>query len=107
VTRQLGELLGERVACPVRFACVYVVRDGGRVLYIGSTGRGVKHRMKQHLSGGIRFDKYLRECGEVALGWTVDAYPMASLQLARLVERYAIRALRPVWNDDGVEKTAA
>jgi hypothetical protein len=102
----LGELLGERVACPVRFSCVYVVRDGGSVLYVGSTGRGVKTRMKQHLQGSIRFDRHLRAAGNLAHSWTVDAYPMASVSLARLVEGYAIGQLRPAFNDDGVKSAA-
>ncbi len=86
---------------PVRWHCVYVVRDAGVVLYVGSTKHGPMHRMKQHLrSGRIRFDAHLREVGEGARAvWTVEVYGMPSEDVARLVEAYAVAQLHPVWND--------
>jgi predicted GIY-YIG superfamily endonuclease len=108
----LGELLLGGRACserlrPLRFSCVYVVSDGDVILYVGSTGRGVQHRMRQHLSGAIRFDRHLRSVGDAALSWTVDAYVMSSEAMARLVEKYAIGAMRPVFNDRDTEQEAA
>ena len=77
-TTTLGELIqGRKIEAEMK-QCLYIVRDGKEILYIGKTARATLHnRFRGHLGlahfpAQLKFDVALREAGKSADYWMVD-----------------------------------
>lgn len=101
MTLTLGELL-ERDTCDwpafinVSRNVVYVVKDGDRVLYVGSTRYNARSRMKSHEKAHSPLGEALRT-NPNKNNWTVEMTPHADYDEAALREKELIRELAPAY----------
>lgn len=98
--------------------CLYVVRDGDTVFYVGSTGRGVFSRLLWHVGEGEWGRRGLSSLGDLITEnapesdlWQVDCYTLIEIKQTverqfpgragygvGLAEKALIRELRPCLN---------
>lgn len=73
---------------------VYVVRSGDAVLYVGATKRGVRTRLRSHVSGRSRLGSAIRRDAS-SRDWTVEIIPFADYQNVLWKEKELIQQLKP------------
>lgn len=101
LTLSLSELMSRSTCGDRRYAAisrnvVYVVRDGDRVLYVGSTRYGARGRMKSHEKSHSPLGEALRaDSGKGS--WTVEMIPHADYEAAALKEKQLITKLAPAF----------
>ncbi|MBA3766774.1 MAG: GIY-YIG nuclease family protein [Acidobacteria bacterium] len=101
LTLTLGQLL-ERRTCKMKAYLgvgrnvVYIVRDDGRVLYVGSTRRDARRRMKSHQKTHSPLGQALRNDPN-AVYWSVEMVPYSDYREAAQKERALIAELTPAF----------
>ena|ERR1051325_7858320 len=101
MTMKLGRLLHRRTPnlrefSGVRLNVVYIIRDGQRVLYVGSTRYDARKRLKSHQTSHSPLGTALREDPN-ADNWTVEMIPHADYKSAALKEKQLIAQLAPAF----------
>jgi predicted GIY-YIG superfamily endonuclease len=77
--------------------CVYVVRDGETVLYVGATHYSVIERLAWHVnSGKSPLCALMRAARPAYVSWTVEVFPMPDWPTALRQEKDIQGALCPV-----------
>lgn len=101
LTLSLGQLL-HRDTCSMKefrgvgLNVVYIVRDGERVLYVGSTRYDARTRLKAHQKSHSPLGKNLRE-NPNAKNWSVEMIPHADYREAAQKEKDLIAQLTPAF----------
>jgi predicted GIY-YIG superfamily endonuclease len=77
--------------------CVYVVRDGNRIIYVGSTNYRATNRLKQHRAHGSPLGRLMR-IDSNSHNWAVDIHPAPDRVSAYALETEMIHRLQPEVN---------
>lgn len=104
----LGALITTRPDPTIRNGlpnCLYIVRDGDAVLYVGQTTKSVRRRIKDHIIAapwGDHLGMFYKQHQPRSSEWTIEVfYIVAHLHDA---ENEAIERLRPILNKQRPER---
>jgi predicted GIY-YIG superfamily endonuclease len=75
--------------------CVYVVRVGEWILYVGMTSQFVTNRLKGHMGSNSTLGKYIKQWKPMSHKWSVDVYVMPDRKTAYQIEAEMQGILNP------------